>query len=143
VAMLTRYAVAANPATGVAGDPALPAASQTAAAPAASMEPSESGMVESGTASESTTAGTPVIAASHRNATAVTPEPRPAAPPKLAPDGYCAVSISEKSEWLEGNPELGVIHLGNLYLFVDEAAMAKFLTNPEPYTPVLNGIDVV
>ncbi len=138
IAMLSRYAVAASPATAVAGDPALPAASQTAAAPAENMV--EAG--GSGLASESST-GTPVIAASHRNAAAVMPESRPAAPPKLALDGYCAVSISEKSEWLEGNPELGVIHLGNLYLFVDEAAMAKFLANPEPYTPVLNGIDVV
>lgn len=136
VAMLNQYAELVKP---------VPAevASQPAAAspmPTAAVETTPEPAV-GGPASE-TPAGTPVLAASHRNA-AVKPDPRPATPPKLALDGYCAVSISEKSEWVEGNPELGVIHLGNLYLFVDEAAMAKFLADPEPYTPVLNGIDVV
>jgi len=138
VAMLSHYAEAARVAAAVAGNPAQPAATQTAAAPADSMgTPSEREPMSE------TSAGTPAIAASHRNPAVTMPEARPPAPPKLTLDGYCAVSLSEKSEWVEGNPELGVIHLGNLYLFVDEAAMAKFLADPEPYTPVLNGIDVV
>jgi protein disulfide-isomerase len=62
---------------------------------------------------------------------------------ELAMDGFCAVTVVEKDQWVEGNPQLGVVHLGRLYLFSDKAAMDKFLANPEPYTPVLNGIDVV
>lgn len=89
-------------------------------------------------------AGTPAIAASHRNAPSTSIAALPPAPlHKLALDGYCAVSLLEKNDWIEGSPEFGVIHLGNLYLFVDEAAMVKFLADPEPFTPVLNGIDVV
>lgn len=64
-------------------------------------------------------------------------------PRTLAMDGYCAVTLLEKNEWLEGNPKFGVIHLGHLYLFVDGDAMQRFLADPEPFTPVLNGIDVV
>lgn len=83
----------------------------------------------------------------HANSTV---EPLPAAPVakaasdlELAMDGYCAVTVIDKDRWVEGNSEYGVIHLGRLYLFCDEAAMERFLKNPEPYTPVLNGIDVV
>lgn len=85
-------------------------------------------------------AGDPATDATATNIPAAAPK---VTPPKLALDGYCAVSIIEKSQWVEGDPEFGVIHLGNLYLFVDQATMEKFLAAPEPYTPVLNGIDVV
>lgn len=70
--------------------------------------------------------------------------PVPQAPNvELALDGYCAVTVVEKDRWVEGDPKLGVIHLGQLYLFSTQEAMDKFLKNPEPYTPILNGIDVV
>jgi hypothetical protein len=62
---------------------------------------------------------------------------------ELAMDGFCAVTVVEKDRWVEGNPQFGVVHLGRLYLFSDKVAMDKFLADPEPYTPVLNGIDVV
>jgi protein disulfide-isomerase len=102
----------------------------------------------------STTAqtGTPAIPAAHRNPVAGPIDSIPAgedsasaipAAPKLAMDGYCPVSLLEQDQWIEGNPQFGVIHLGQLYLFVDQAAVTKFLADPEPYTPVLNGIDVV
>ncbi len=63
--------------------------------------------------------------------------------PELAMQGYCPVSVIKKDEWVEGNPKLGVIHLGKLYLFANNEAMETFLADPVPYTPVLNGIDVV
>ena len=63
--------------------------------------------------------------------------------PKLAMDGYCAVSVVNESRWVEGKPDFGVVHLGKLYLFVNEKAMKTFLEDPIPYTPVLNEIDVV
>ncbi len=63
--------------------------------------------------------------------------------PKLAMEGYCAVTVIDEDKWVEGNPKFGVIHLGKLYLFSSAAKMQTFLKDPEPYTPVLNEIDVV
>lgn len=73
--------------------------------------------------------------------------PHAAAPPtashSIALEGYCPVSLLDHDKWVEGNPQHGVVHLGQLYLFANAEAAKKFLTDPEPYTPVLNGIDVV
>lgn len=63
--------------------------------------------------------------------------------PELAIQGYCAVSVVNDGQWVEGNPDLGVIHLGKLYLFANQSAMEKFLSDPMPFTPMLNEIDVV
>lgn len=63
--------------------------------------------------------------------------------PPEAMEGYCAVTVIDQRRWERGNPEFGVIHLGQLYLFTDGAAKKKFQDSPERYTPVLNGIDVV
>jgi len=92
------------------------------------------------------TPGTPAMAVGHRNAVASVEADatEPVNQPRtLAMDGYCAVTLLEKNEWVEGNPQFGVIHLGHLYLFIDGGAMQRFLADPEPFTPVLNGIDVV
>jgi len=62
---------------------------------------------------------------------------------KLAMEGFCAVTVIDEQRWAEGNPKFGVIHLGKLYLFESQDKMAKFLEDPQPYTPVLNEIDVV
>ena len=93
--------------------------------------------------------GIPAVAVAHRSevktAEAATEESEDSTdqPRTLAMDGYCSVTLLEKNEWVEGNPKFGVIHLGHLYLFVDADAMQRFLSEPEPFTPVLNGIDVV
>lgn len=76
------------------------------------------------------------------NVTPVPAKPTSETPP-LALEGYCAVTINEGYEWVEGKPEFGVIHLGRLYLFSSEENLSKFVSDPEPYTPVMNGIDVV
>lgn len=67
----------------------------------------------------------------------------PTAAQPVALEGFCPVSLLDHDRWVEGNPEHGVVHLGQLYLFADAESAKKFLQNPEPYTPVLNGIDVV
>jgi YHS domain-containing protein len=86
------------------------------------------------------TAATPVSSVTR----SAIPQPAPnGSDLELAMDGYCAVTVIEKDRWVEGNPEFGVVHLGRLYLFCDKPSMERFLENPEPYTPVLNGIDVV
>lgn len=63
--------------------------------------------------------------------------------PKLAMEGYCAVTVIDEDRWAEGNPKFGVVHLGKLYLFESQNKMAMFLEDPTPYTPILNEIDVV
>jgi len=63
--------------------------------------------------------------------------------PELAMQGYCPVTVIKHDQWVEGNPKMGVIHLGKLYLFGSAEAMETFLADPVPYTPVLNEIDVV
>ncbi|TWT75405.1 thioredoxin family protein [Allorhodopirellula solitaria] len=63
--------------------------------------------------------------------------------PKLAMEGFCAVTVIDDDQWIEGNPKFGVVHLGNLYLFSSAEKMDVFLADPMRYTPVLNEIDVV
>lgn len=63
--------------------------------------------------------------------------------PTLALEGYCSVSVVQDAQWVQGSPEFGVVHLGQLYLFTDQNKMETFLANPVPFTPILNGIDVV
>lgn len=63
--------------------------------------------------------------------------------PDLAIEGFCPVSVVNKGQWIEGKPELGVVHLGKLYLFADRESMELFLSDPVPFTPMLNEIDVV
>ncbi|MEM6363681.1 MAG: DUF255 domain-containing protein [Planctomycetota bacterium] len=63
--------------------------------------------------------------------------------PKLAMEGFCSVTVIDEARWAEGNPKFGVIHLGQLFLFETKAKMETFLADPVPYTPVLNGIDIV
>ena len=87
-----------------------------------------------------TSATAPVV---NRATDAISPVTNSSQNPTLALDGYCSVSVVEGTQWIQGKPELGVIHLGQLYLFADQQKMEKFLANPVPYTPMLNGIDVV
>ena len=63
--------------------------------------------------------------------------------PELAIEGFCPVAVVKKGEWVEGQPDLGVVHLGKLYLFADRESMELFLADPTPFTPMLNEIDVV
>lgn len=63
--------------------------------------------------------------------------------PKLALEGFCAVTVIREDQWIEGDPKLSVIHLGRLYLFANQEKRDIFLSNPTQYTPVLNEIDPV
>ena len=69
--------------------------------------------------------------------------PQATTTPKLAMEGFCAVTVIDEDKWEEGNPKFGVVHLGKLYLFASQVKMEAFLADPTPYTPVLNEIDVV
>ncbi|MGO8749043.1 MAG: thioredoxin fold domain-containing protein [Thermoguttaceae bacterium] len=67
----------------------------------------------------------------------------PAGNPPLALEGYCPVTLCEKSRWEKGNPRFGVIHLGRTYLFAGAAEAKRFYNDPERFAPVVSGNDVV
>jgi protein disulfide-isomerase len=71
-----------------------------------------------------------------------TPSPNPNKR-EVAIEGFCPVSVVDRGKWVEGKTEWSVLHLGKLYRFADKQAMDAFLADPIPYTPMLNGIDVV
>lgn len=138
----TNTAVSQNPY----GDQAMTMPVATDVAAVAPTQPAVEQPAVEPSAVEPSAVGTAAMAVAHRSGVATAEElpAEPANQPRtLAMDGYCGVTLLEKNEWLEGNPKFGVIHLGHLYLFVDADAMQRFLAAPEPFTPVLNGIDVV
>jgi thiol-disulfide isomerase/thioredoxin len=71
--------------------------------------------------------------------------------PPVAIDGYCPVTLLERTAknpkdstaWRKGDPQFGAIHLGRTYLFASAAEQQKFLANPDAYSPVLSGYDPV
>lgn len=76
----------------------------------------------------------------------VSPSAPPAADPKAPPlalDGYCPVTLSQKEQWVKGDPRYGVIHRGRTYLFIGPEEAKAFFAAPDRYAPVLSGMDVV
>ena len=71
----------------------------------------------------------------------------PTQPPPLALDGYCPVTLAGRAgkfpQWQPGHPRWGAIHRGRLYLFVGPEQQQAFLREPDRYSPVLSGRDVV
>lgn len=61
----------------------------------------------------------------------------------LALEGYCAVSLHSDGSWIVGNRNFGVVHRGRLFLFATSENQAKFLGNPDVYSPALVGSDAV
>jgi YHS domain-containing protein len=58
-------------------------------------------------------------------------------------EGYCPVTLVDKSVWVEGRPQWGVRHRGRTYLFAGPAEQQAFLAAPDRYSPVLSGDDPV
>jgi YHS domain-containing protein len=67
----------------------------------------------------------------------------------LALEGFCPVTLIETrvlpagARWQIGDPNVGAIHRGMLYLFANKENQQKFLANPDRYSPVLRGHDPV
>jgi YHS domain-containing protein len=61
----------------------------------------------------------------------------------LALDGFCAVRLADKNVWVQGDRRWGAFHRGHTYLFAGPEEQKQFLANPDKYTPVLSGIDIV
>ncbi len=75
-------------------------------------------------------------------------------PTSIAMGGFCPVSLTMAIEaskssapagpaWVKGKPEHAVRHRGRVYHLVSEEALAKFLSEPDRYAPVLSGCDLV
>ena len=58
-------------------------------------------------------------------------------------DGYCPVTLVEQRRWQVGDRRYGAIHRGRTYLFAGPEEQRKFLANPDRYSPVISGHDVV
>ncbi|MFT7641069.1 MAG: thiol-disulfide isomerase/thioredoxin [Pirellulaceae bacterium] len=70
----------------------------------------------------------------------------PAAAPngsQIALDGFCPVTLIEKSQWVEANPQYGVVHRKRTYLFAGPEEQKKFLQDPDRFSPALSGFDPV
>lgn len=72
---------------------------------------------------------------------ATTPDPSSSMP--LGLEGYCAVSLAEKGQWVEGRAQWGARHRGRTYLFAGPEQQQAFLANPDRYAPALSGDDPV
>ncbi|MGE3407342.1 MAG: thioredoxin family protein [Pirellulales bacterium] len=67
----------------------------------------------------------------------------PAGSPPLGLDGFCPVHLAEGKKWLRGDTRYGAIHRGRTYLFGSESCQKKFLSNPDRFSPVMQGNDVI
>ncbi len=70
-------------------------------------------------------------------------EALPAGSPPLGLEGFCAVQLLEKNQWVRGNSRYGVIHRGRTYLFSGPEEAKRFYSAPDRYAPALAGNDVV
>jgi YHS domain-containing protein len=61
----------------------------------------------------------------------------------LGLEGYCPVTLAQKSIWTEGRAQWGVQHRGRTYLFAGAEQQAAFLAEPDRYAPALSGDDPV
>jgi len=63
--------------------------------------------------------------------------------PEIGLDGRCPVTLITQSKWRKGDARWGAIHRGHTYLFAGEEEQQKFLSNPDEFSPMLAGMDVV
>lgn len=63
--------------------------------------------------------------------------------PTIGLEGYCPVTLMNKQQWVAGNPQIGVNHRGQTYLFAGEAERQMFMADPDRYSPVAEGHDPV
>ncbi len=67
----------------------------------------------------------------------------PPGTPPAALDGYCPVTVTEKMVWKRGDVRFGAIHRGRTYLFATSTEQAKFLADPDRFSPIISGNDPV
>ncbi|MBN2022851.1 MAG: thioredoxin family protein [Pirellulales bacterium] len=64
-------------------------------------------------------------------------------PAPLGLDGYCPVELIERKEWTLGNQQWSTVFAGRTYLFAGPRHLQRFLADPDRYSPVNSGVDVV
>lgn len=62
---------------------------------------------------------------------------------EVALDGFCAVCLTEKRDWVAGSADHQVAFDGQTYRFPGTDQMAMFQADPSKYAPVLGGDDVI
>jgi protein disulfide-isomerase len=65
------------------------------------------------------------------------------ADPPLALDGFCPVTLADREVWERGDVRWGAIHRGRTYLFASPESQQRFLADPDRFSPMLSGYDVV
>jgi thioredoxin-related protein/YHS domain-containing protein len=58
-------------------------------------------------------------------------------------DGYCPVCLVDQRKWVAGNRQFGIEHRGRVYLFERTEERDRFWADPDLYTPILSGNDLV
>ncbi|MFM7109146.1 MAG: hypothetical protein ACKOZU_11230 [Planctomycetaceae bacterium] len=61
----------------------------------------------------------------------------------LGLEGYCPVTLVDRSTWAEGRAQWGARHRGRTYLFAGPDEQRAFLADPDRYAPALSGDDPV
>ena len=60
-----------------------------------------------------------------------------------AMDGFCAVALRTHNAWVIGSPSFAIKHRGRIYHCASEEARQLFLGQPDYYSPILSGYDIV
>ncbi len=63
--------------------------------------------------------------------------------PTFAMEGYCPVTLVESRAWKMGDRQWGARHEGRVYLFVGPDEQRRFLADPNRFSPVFAGMDIV
>ena len=66
-----------------------------------------------------------------------------AALPSVALGGYCPVELSRNGRWVLGDLRWTVVHNGGIYRLSGTEQRREFLADPDRFTPVNSGNDVV
>ncbi len=70
-------------------------------------------------------------------------EPAVAGRGAVAMEGFCPVSLVKNEQWVQGQAEWSVTHLGRTYYCAGPVERECFLVNPDRYVPALGGCDPV
>ena len=60
-----------------------------------------------------------------------------------AMDGCCSVTLRTQNAWVAGSPAFAIKHRGRIYYCASEEARQLFLEQPDYYSPILSGYDIV
>ena len=65
------------------------------------------------------------------------------ATPPVALEGFCPVTLMRSENWVQGNPRYSVTYQGKTYTLSSQASVQEFYSDPQKYTPIMEGCDPV